>query len=247
MEIIPVIDLLDGRVVRGVGGCREDYQPVRSCLCPSADPSVVLRAFHESLHLQSCYVADLDALQGRGLNRCVLAELSRFPVRLMVDRGPRGIDEVGELFDLGAHAAIVALESLPGTDFALELIQSFGPEKLVLSLDLKNGSLMTELPEFQQQTPLELAIQLLELGYTRMIVLDLAAVGMATGPASLELCQAIHVHAPAIELISGGGVRTVDDLSVMRDAGLNGALIASALHDGTIGPEDLSRLKQDSV
>ena len=247
MEIIPVIDLLDGRVVRGIAGRREEYQPVRSCLCPSADPSVVLRAFCESLHLQSCYVADLDALQGRSLNRCVLAELSRFPVRLMVDRGPRSITDVSELFDLGADAAIVALESLPGTNFAAELIQTFGPEKLVLSVDLKNGTLMTEVPEFQQQSPLELAVRLLQLGYTRMIVLDLAAVGMASGPASLELCQAIHCHAPGIELISGGGVRSVDDLRVMGSAGLTGALVASALHDGAIGREELSGLRHHST
>ena len=243
MEIIPVIDLLDGRVVRGIAGRRDEYRPVRSSLCGSADPSVVLRAFHEMLGLHSCYIADLDALQGGQLNRCVLAELSRFPVQLMIDRGLRSAEDVRELFELGAASAIVALECLPGLEFARRLVTEFGSDRLIISLDLKQGALLTSVNEFQQQTPFELACQLIDAGFTRMIVLDLAAVGMLSGPASLQLCLRIRKRFPRVELISGGGVRSMDDLITMKNAKLSGALVASSLHDGSIGIRELEQFR----
>ena len=87
MEIIPVLDILNGVVVRGVAGQRDRYRRVQSQLTSSCDPSVIMRALEGEFDLHRFYIADLDAIQCQQLNRCTVAELcSR---RDIVDGGPR--------------------------------------------------------------------------------------------------------------------------------------------------------------
>ena len=64
-----------------------------------------------------------------------------------------------------------------------------------------------------------------------MIVLDLAGVGAEAGVPTIPLCQRLRaVHGPEIEIITGGGVRNADDLRALEAAGVDGVLVASALH-----------------
>ena len=63
MQIIPVLDLLGGVVVRGLAGQRDSYQPINSQLVNSAEPLAVAQAFQHKLGLQRFYVADLDAIE----------------------------------------------------------------------------------------------------------------------------------------------------------------------------------------
>ncbi len=70
-------------------------------------------------------------------------------------------------------------------------------------------------------------------------MLDLADVGVASGTGTLQLCHNIRREFPAIELIAGGGVRSVADLLALQSAGCNAALVASAIHDKRLTPDDL--------
>jgi phosphoribosylformimino-5-aminoimidazole carboxamide ribotide isomerase len=74
----------------------------------------------------------------------------------------------------------------------------------------------------------------LELEITRLIVLDVAAVGIGEGVPTLDVCRAVRSMAPHAMVVSGGGVRGPDDLAALEDAGCDAALVASALHDGAI-------------
>ena len=69
MRLIPVMDLLDGRVVQAIKGEREQYKPVKSVLCDTSEPVDVARAFRDQLGLSEIYIADLDAIMGRGSHR----------------------------------------------------------------------------------------------------------------------------------------------------------------------------------
>ena len=88
MRLIPVMDLKDGLVVHAVRGERQRYQPVKSVLCPTAQPLDVALAFRDQLGLSELYIADLDAIQGSGDHRSLIAALvSRSASRrLMVSR-----------------------------------------------------------------------------------------------------------------------------------------------------------------
>lgn len=239
VKVIPVIDLLNGVVVRGVAGNRSAYRPVKSRLAVSADPSVVLAAFEDQLPVTSCYLADLDALEGRSANRCVLAELTRSPLELIVDAGVTNSDDVQELLDLGVGQVVVASETLPGPNVAADLVRHFGRERLIFSLDLKNQRPLVATADWGHCGPMEIAEQIYLAGYRRMIVLDLASVGTHAGPATSRLCQQISDRLPGLKLISGGGIRSRDDLQTYKVCGCEAVLIASALHDGQLAPTDL--------
>ncbi|HIE98029.1 MAG TPA: hisA/hisF family protein [Planctomycetes bacterium] len=239
MEIIPVLDILNTVVVRGVAGQREQYHRVNSRLTPSCDPSVIMRAFAEEFDLRRFYIADLDAIQFQRLNRCTIAELARGQTSLIVDRGVRSAADVEELLDLGVGQVVVALETLDGPDIARALVSTFGAEQLVLSLDLKNGQPLTTNPGWSTVEPFDIALELIDIGLQHMIVLDLAAVGVHEGTPTIDLCRRLRSLLPDGTIITGGGVSDCSDLRRIEAAGVDGALVASALHDGRLSAEDV--------
>ena len=239
MEIIPVLDILNGVVVRGVAGQRERYRRVQSRLTPSCDPSVIVRVITEEFELRRFYIADLDAIQFQQLNRCTLAELARGETSLIVDRGVRSVADVDELVDLGARQIVVALETLDSLDTVRTLVSTFGADRLVFSLDLKNGRPLTIIPAWKSIDPFDIAQQLIDVGLQHLIVLDLSAVGVNQGTPTIDLCRRLRSLLPDGTIITGGGVSGCDDLHRIEAAGADGALVASALHDGRLSAEDV--------
>lgn len=240
MRIIPVLDLLNGVTVQAVAGRRDEYRPIRSCLTESVEPSVVVQHLDDVCKSGTAYIADLDAILHQTPNRCILAELSRKHLNLMVDSGIQSSDDVRSLLDLGIEHVVIGLESLPDVDTARELIQTFGADSLILSLDLKSGVPMAKHDGWNQTSPLRILDELIEIGFRRWIVLDLSAVGTSQGVPTAVLCEKLRQLRPDDEIITGGGVRTVADLDELKTIGVDGVLVASALHTGAVSAEDLA-------
>ena len=185
----------------------------------------------------------MDAIQFQQLNRCTIAELSRGDVSLIVDRGVRSVQDAEELFELGVDKIVVALETLSGPALARELADCFGSERLILSLDLRHSEVLTTLDQWKSQPPLHIAQELASLGFQQFIVLDLASVGTNGGIPTLPLCRELRALLPTVQLITGGGVRGIDDLRDAAAAGVDATLVASALHDGCLTADDLLNLQ----
>ena len=234
MQVIPVLDIQNGVVVQGIAGQRDRYQPIRSILTASRDPSVVLRAIYDEFGLDRFYIADLDAIEGRSPNRCTLAELSQLPFTLMVDGGVSDQEGAEELFDLGIDEVVIALETLPDAESAASIVSSLPTEKLWFSLDLKNGKPFCQKPLWQDDDPLTLAKIFADLGYANFIVLDLISVGAGAGLTTLELCRQIRSNFSNTQVVTGGGVSSIEDVSHAHDKGLDGLLVASAIHSGAL-------------
>ncbi len=235
MLILPVLDLLNGVVVRGVGGRRDEYRPVESVLTNSSQPLDVARAFRERLGLTTLYVADLDGILHQRPNVEVFRELTADGFELWIDAGLRSLADVSRFLQAGATKVIVGLETLSDTRLLTTMIGEFGSERIVFSLDLKAGKPMLGEAHWPDTTPLGIARAALGFGVTQMIVLDLASVGEQRGPSTLNLCHSIRQFAPSIRLITGGGVRNAADLEPLSAAGIDGVLLATALHNGAIG------------
>src|SRR5262245_28397443 len=139
MKILPVLDLLNGVVVRGVAGERSTYRPVVSCLTPDATPLSVARAIREKLDLVDFYVADLDAIQFRKPNWEIYRLLAADGFRLRIDAGISEEEPAAEVLAAGAAEVIVGLESCVSPRFLESLCEACGREKIVFSLDLKSG------------------------------------------------------------------------------------------------------------
>jgi phosphoribosylformimino-5-aminoimidazole carboxamide ribotide isomerase len=84
-----------------------------------------------------------------------------------------------------------------------------------------------------------------QVGFRRLLVLDLAAVGVNRGPIGDLLCRELREAHPDIELITGGGVRDVEDLQRLASWGCDAALVASALHDGRLTADQVRQVEQD--
>jgi phosphoribosylformimino-5-aminoimidazole carboxamide ribotide isomerase len=237
-RIVPVIDLLRGLVVRGVAGRRCEYQPLTSPLCGDAQPATLARAFYEH-GFREVYLADLDAIGGAAPAWEIYRQVAECGLRMWVDAGLSTIDRAVELMKFttsqGPLAGVVAgLESLAGPDLLAEMLAVVGPPRLIFSLDLKGGQPLTEATAWQGLDAREVAQVALDCGVRRMIVLDLARVGMNGGLGTEGLCRRLRDLTPELEITAGGGVRNQADLQSLAAAGCDAALVASALHDGRI-------------
>jgi phosphoribosylformimino-5-aminoimidazole carboxamide ribotide isomerase len=229
MRVVGVIDLKDGTAVHAVRGERERYRPVHSVVTrDDGDPVSLARGFR-GLGLEELYVADLDAITGTGDNRATIAALAA-EARVMVDAGVTEPQQVRALLDLGADRVIAGTESLREPD-AL-------PDGVVLSVDLRDGRLLSPDPGLRGLSALDAVTRLHRPGLRELIVLDLARVGSGAG-LDFELIRELHATFPDVELLAGGGVRDIADLHALRDAGAAGALVATALHTGVIGRREL--------
>ena len=240
MRVIPVIDLKNGAVVHAVRGQRERYRPLRSGLAGSVEPAEVARAFREQLGLDELYVADLDAIAGGPLHRDALAALA-LEARVIVDAGVTGAAAVRRLLELGAARVVIGTETL-GDPAAVGRLRAELPDApLVLSIDLRGERVVSRDPGLGRLGAAEALALFIESGVDEVIVLDLARVGSGAGP-DVALVRELCSRFPELDLLAGGGVRDLADLRALAEAGAAGALVATALHGGAIGSEELRAL-----
>jgi len=222
-----------GAAVHAVRGERERYRPV------GGDPLSVARAFRSELGLDELYVADLDAIAGGADNNSIIGALAR-EARVMVDAGVSEPERARALLDLDAHRVVVGTETLTGPD-ALDRLLADVPE-VIVSVDLRDGRALSPDAQLAGLPALDAVALLHRDGLREAIVLDLARVGSGAGP-DVGLIAAIYAAFPGIELLAGGGVRDIEDLRALADAGAAGALVATALHRGVIGSRELAQLR----
>jgi len=243
VRVVPVIDLKDGTAVHAVRGERERYRPVRSALGgDDGDPLALARAFRSALGLDELYVADLDAIAGAGEHGACISALAR-EARVMVDAGVGEPGRAQTLLELGAHRVIVGTETLRGPGALDRLLAELPDGAVILSIDLRNGRLLSPDARLAGLAALDAVAQLHRPGLRETIVLDLARVGSGAGP-DLALIGAIRAAFPDLELLAGGGVRDVEDLRAVVAAGAAGALVATALHTGVIGAAEIDGLRR---
>ena len=253
MQIIPVLDIAGGIAVHAQAGDRTRYAPLESGLAPGrvGDPVAVLRAFHANLGIHECYVADLDAIQGGAVQRTLIRELAEFHTgfsgALLVDAGTHLPEGALEVLSCGASEVVVGLETLHAFSDLESIINVVGPSRLVFSLDLRLGSpiLHPAMQDARGPGPeaLVLAEQAANTGVGSILILDLGRVGTGCG-VDLGLVESTRRRLPNIRLLVGGGVLTRLDLERMRDAGCDGALVASAIHTGRLTPGDLAAVSR---
>lgn len=234
MKIIPVLDLKEGQVVRGIAGRRHEYRPIVSRLVESSEPLAVARAFRERLGFHELYIADLDALAGKAPACATFAALTAAGCKLWVDAGLSVAADAQRLFDAGIATVVAGLETVAGPQTLAELCALHTAQRILFSLDLKGGTPLRPAAAWQAVDAFGIAGAAIAQGVRRLLVLDLARVGVNSGPGTEALCRQLSAAFPAIELAAGGGVRDARDLETLRAAGVQAALVASALHDGRL-------------
>ena len=265
MRIIPAIDLLNGIVVHGIAGRRDEYRPLKSCLAEDPQPASIARGLVDVLGLSEFYIADLTAIAGGAPDWAVYDSIIDAGASLWIDAGvadrSRGL-ALAKFADQqpAVTGIIVGSESLADASILKELVSLVGPERLIFSLDLMRGELRSAASWLDRDTGTsprrrlgsspchpQLALQIVDAvaaaGVRRLIVLDVAAVGIGQGCPTRDLCRDLRRRYPEIELTSGGGIRNMADVDQLAAAGCDIALVATALHDGRISRNDLELFK----
>jgi len=224
LRLIPVLDVMRGVVVHAVRGQRSEYKPLASsvlCDAPS-NPFRMLQCLKDA-GFSEVYIADLDSIEGRGGNADVIRYARSLGFRVYADVGRRGLELTEE----------------PGLEFVIGTEYLVYPSELVLhrsrtaSLDMVGLSV-----KFANGTvPLAEALsRIADLGisYRRLFIIFLDRVGSMEGP-NIEAVKTVREIYRG-ELIVGGGVRGPEDLEALERLGVDGVIVATALHRGLIKP-----------
>jgi len=244
MRIIPVLDLKAGHVVRARAGRRQDYQPIQSRLTPSSQPQEIAEAFRAQFGFTELYVADLDAIAGTLPALTIHVALRALGFRLWVDAGVRNVTAVEPLLEAGLHKVVVGLETVAGPEALAGICRRIDTDRVVFSLDTNDGLALGDSRRWRQPDAWSIATEAIEIGVRHMIVLDLAHVGGYGGTGTEDVCKQLAGTYPEVEIVTGGGIRGSVDLERLQACGVDAALVASALHDGRLQPEELDRWRE---
>lgn len=246
MEIWPVIDLQYGRVVQAIGGNRASYQPIQSPLVHSSDPLHVALSLRTHFDVTTVYVADLDAIEDR--ESCTHSWMSLVDSGLhsiWLDAGYGSLSQLAALAEFGQETnlfrPVLGLESLTSLELVTTAIQRFGRKSVALSLDLRRGRPICGYAGWSGYSSIEIVDAAFETGIENLIVLDLADVGVSKGVSTLALLEVIRTRYPDLALITGGGIRDIQDLERLSNLGIDAALVATALHQGSLTPQALAK------
>lgn len=231
MIIYPAIDLKEGQCVRLVQGRAEDKTVY------SQNPRQVARDFEEQ-GAAFLHVVDLDgAFKGRPANLEAIKAIARaISIPFQVGGGLRTRDNVLTLLEAGANRVIIGTRAVKAPEFIGELIAEFGPERIVLGIDARNGMVATEgWVETSSLKATELGRKMKELGVIHSVFTDVSRDGLLQGP-NLDSIKEMALNT-GLKIIASGGVSTLENirqLKGMEALGLSGAIIGKALYEGKI-------------
>ena len=234
IEIIPAIDLIDGKCVRLRQGDFEQQTVY------SANPVETAKQF-AAAGVRRLHLVDLDgARKGAIQNLPVLERIAR-ETDLIIDfgGGVKNMDDAQAVFDAGAQILTVgSLAAREPATFEL-FLREFGGEKVLLGADARDGKIAVN--GWQIVTDIDLLEFLRSWqtkGVTQTFVTDIARDGMMQG-ASTALYQSIKDALPELALIASGGVNSMEDLRELETAGCAGAIVGKAIYENRISLEQL--------
>jgi len=245
VNIIPAIDLHDGKCVRLYKG---DFERVTEY---SDDPLAIARGFAE-LAVSELHIVDLDgARTGTQQNRGVVRELCRqTPLSVQLGGGLRDAGTVARWLEDGVARCVIGSLAVTDGDLVEGWLCEFGPERLVLALDvtLDGEEPMLATHGWTRASGLRLwdcLARYCDVGARHVLCTDIDRDGALTGP-NLTLYAQIMARHPQLRLQASGGVRDIADIDRLRSLGVPAAITGRALLDGRISATEVSTFLQSA-
>jgi phosphoribosylformimino-5-aminoimidazole carboxamide ribotide isomerase len=236
IEIIPAIDIIDGKCVRLTQGDFEQKTKYND------NPLEVAKAF-EQAGIRRLHLVDLDGARQKHIVNHQIIEMIAKSTHLHIDFGG-GLQSDADLeiaFNSGAKQITGGSIAINNPVLFQSWIDKYGSGRIILGADAKNG--MIAVSGWQEVTKISVFMLIedfREKGIKYIICTDVAKDGLLAGP-SFELYKEIMLRFPDIKLIASGGVTTIDDIVRLEEMGIYGAIIGKAYYEGRIKLEELKR------
>ena len=235
MNIIPAIDLINGKAVRLLKG---DYEKVTVY---SDDPAAVAESF-EKAGAKYLHVVDLDgAKDGTTANfETIKKIIGKTDLSVEVGGGIRTLERVRQYIDIGVDRVIIGTAAVTDPDFLREAVKLYG-EKIVVGVDIKDGFVAIKgWLEISELSCKEFCKKLEDLGVKTIICTDISKDGMMSGT-NRELYRELYDEFE-LNIIASGGVSSMEDIAVLSNMGLFGAIVGKAIYTGAIELSDAIKL-----
>ncbi|HRP57148.1 1-(5-phosphoribosyl)-5-[(5-phosphoribosylamino)methylideneamino]imidazole-4-carboxamide isomerase [Agriterribacter sp.] len=237
MEIIPAIDIIDGKCVRLTQG---DYAQKKIY---NERPLEVAKQF-EDAGLRRLHLVDLDGAKAGQVKNWKVLETIAGKTGLTIDFGG-GIkqqEDVSIVFNSGAALATVGSIAVKDEAELVKWCMIFGADKFLLGADVKDEKIA--IGGWLETTDIwvyDFMEKYIGHGIKQIFCTDVSRDGKLEGPA-VALYKNIIQKFPALHFIASGGVSSIDDLHALRDAGCKGAIVGKAIYEGRVGLKDLKGL-----
>ncbi|WP_439505642.1 1-(5-phosphoribosyl)-5-[(5-phosphoribosylamino)methylideneamino]imidazole-4-carboxamide isomerase [Sediminibacterium sp.] len=234
MEIIPAIDIIDGKCVRLTEG---DYSQKTIY---SEHPLDIAKAF-EAAGIKKLHLVDLDgAKAGKVTNWAVLESIAN-NTGLVIDFGG-GIKQESDLkivFDSGASMATIGSLAVKSPDTFASWLKIYGEERFLLGADVKGEKIaIGGWLETTEETVFDFITRYLQQGVKQVFCTDISKDGKLEGP-SIELYQKIIQQFPELHFIASGGVSSMQDIDALKMIGCSGVIVGKAIYEGRIKINEL--------
>ena len=236
IELIPAIDIIDGKCVRLVQG---QYQQKKTY---SDQPLQVARHFAD-LGIRRLHLVDLDgAKAGEVVNLDILQSIAD-NTTLVIDFGGgiKNDEDIQAVFDAGAAMITAGSIAVKNRGKVEKWLLRYGPDKIILGADTRDG--IISINAWQEDTSLgvfDFVQGYMELGIARLICTDIARDGMLGGTA-IDLYKALKEQFPTLEIIASGGVSGMEDIRELDRAGIDGVIFGKAFYEGNITSQEIKK------
>lgn len=234
MQIIPAIDIIDGKCVRLTEG---DYSQKTVY---NERPLEVAMQF-EDAGMERLHLVDLDGAKAGAVKNWKVLEAIASKTKLVIDFGGgiKTAKDVDIVLSSGAAMATVGSIAVKDEEEFVRLLKQYGPEKFLLGADVKNEKIA--IGGWLETTKIwiyDFIQKYMEHGVTQLFCTDVSKDGKLEGP-SLGLYTTIITQFPTLQFIASGGVSSMDDLEQLKKIGCTGAIVGKAIYEGRIRLEDL--------
>jgi len=240
-EIIPVIDILNSKAVHAIKGERSKYQPLESYLFNTTNPIQIFKILNNKFNFSKYYIADLDAILHNKPNLNLYKKILKNPNnKIFLDPGIENENDIKTYPAASNLKLIFGLETLKNLNLIIEGLHYLGKDKLIISIDMYNGKIISNNPQIRKSTPIEIIKKCEDWGIFEIILLDLFRVGQKLGgiPSLYNQINKIFTG----NILVGGGIKDFKDLIEYKNNNFSGVLIATALYDGSITKKEINSL-----
>ena len=238
IEIIPAIDIINGKCVRLIKG---DY----SKMSEYGDPLDMALSFQDH-GLQRLHLVDLDgAAKGRVVNYKTLEKIA-LKTNLVIDAGGglKSDEDLKIVFNSGARMATGGSIAVKSPEVFEEWIQAYGSDRIILGSDVRDGKIaVSGWKEASDAKLIPFIGAWIEKGITKTICTDISRDGMLEGP-SVALYKEVLLQFPGLYLVASGGVSSMDDIYHLEEAGIPAVIIGKAIYEGRITLKELEEFTQ---